>query len=102
VAEVFIREVEDLPEFEGIVSICVDMQLRVTDLTVPYFADSKIQYYVTPTSYLVLIKTFKDILAKKRHDIDTVIMKYEKGIDQLAQAKKEVNILQEKLTVLIP
>jgi hypothetical protein len=29
-------------------------------------------------------------------------MKYEKGIDQLAQAKKEVGILQEKLVVLMP
>lgn len=62
VAEVFIREVEDLPEFEGIVSICVDMQLRVTKLTQTYFQESKIQYYVTPTSYLVLIKCFKSIL----------------------------------------
>jgi hypothetical protein len=38
----------------------------------------------------------------KRNEIDTVIMKYEKGIDQLAQAKKEVGILQEKLVVLMP
>ena len=102
VAEVFIREVEDLPEFEGIVSICVDMQMRVTELTRAYFAESKIQYYVTPTSYLVLIKAFKDLLAKKRHEIDTVIMKYERGIDQLAQAKTEVGVLQEKLVVLMP
>jgi dynein heavy chain len=84
VAEVFIRDVEDLPEFEGIVDICVDMQMRVTDLTTSYYAESKIQYYVTPTSYLVLIKAFKDLLSKKRNDIDTIIMKYTKGIDQLA------------------
>lgn len=76
--------------------------MRVTDLTTSYFADSKIQYYVTPTSYLVLIKAFKDLLSKKRNEIDTVIMKYERGIDQLAQAKKEVKILQEKLVVLMP
>jgi dynein heavy chain len=60
------------------------MQIRVTELTNAYFTDSKIQYYVTPTSYLVLIKAFKDLLAKKRQEIDSVIMKYEKGIDQLA------------------
>lgn len=78
------------------------MQLRVTELTKAYFAESKIQYYVTPTSYLVLIQAFKDLLNKKRDDIDTIIMKYTKGIDQLADAKKEVKILQEKLVVLMP
>jgi len=30
VAEVFVKEIEDLPESEGIVSICVDMQMRTT------------------------------------------------------------------------
>lgn len=81
VAQVFLKDVDDLPEVEGIVKICVDMQMRVTDLTAKYFSESKIQYYVTPTSYLVLLKAFKDLLAMKRDEIDTVIMKYEKGIE---------------------
>jgi dynein heavy chain len=42
VAEVFLKDVDDLPEMEGIVSICVDMQTRVTALTQKYFAESKI------------------------------------------------------------
>jgi dynein heavy chain len=42
VAEVFLNDVDDLPEMEGIVSICVDMQTRVTSLTSKYFAESKI------------------------------------------------------------
>jgi len=50
----------------------------------------------------VLLKAFKSLLALKRNEIDTVIMKYTKGIDQLASAKKEVGILQEKLIVLMP
>jgi hypothetical protein len=41
-------------------------------------------------------------LAKKRLSIDTVINKYTKGIDQLANAKVEVDILKEKLIVLMP
>ena len=32
VAEHFLKDIEDLPEIEGIVSICVDMQVRVTDI----------------------------------------------------------------------
>ena len=55
VAEFFLKDVDDLPEREGIVSICVDMQMRVTDLTKQYFLEQKKYYYVTPTSYLILI-----------------------------------------------
>lgn len=80
VAEYFLKEVEDLPEYEGIVKICVDMQMRVTDLTVKFRNNEKRHFYVTPTSYLVLIKAFKRTLDKKRHEIDTIINKYDKGI----------------------
>jgi dynein heavy chain len=58
--------VDDLPEVEGIVSICVDMQMRVTQLAQKYQEQQKRYYYVTPTSYLVLIKAFKELLDKKR------------------------------------
>lgn len=93
VAEVFVKEIDDLPESEGIVSICVDMQMRTTQLATKYQLAEKRYYYVTPTSYLVLIKAFKDLLTKKRKEIDTVIMKYDKGISQLADAKEKVKIL---------
>lgn len=102
VAEHFLEEVDNLPEKDGIVSICVDMQMRVTQLTERYKIEQKRYYYVTPTSYLVLIQAFKSILEQKRNEIDSVINKYEKGIDQLAHASTEVNILQGQLEVLMP
>jgi hypothetical protein len=46
-----------------------------------YKIEQKSYYYVTPTSYLVLIKAFKELLEKKRRAINSVITKYEKGID---------------------
>jgi dynein heavy chain len=55
VAEHFLKDVDDLPERDGIVSICVDMQMRVTELARRYQLEQKSYYYVTPTSYLVLI-----------------------------------------------
>ena len=67
VAQHFLKTVDDLPEVEGIVSICVDMQLRVTQLATKYQQTEKKYYYVTPTSYLVLIQSFKDLLDKKRY-----------------------------------
>jgi len=84
VAEYFLKEVDDLPQRDGIQDICVDMQLRTTQLTEKYKLIEKKYYYITPTSYLVLIKNFKELLAKKRNEIDYVILKYDRGIKQLA------------------
>jgi dynein heavy chain len=102
VANHFLNDMEDLPELEGIVKICVDMQMRTTKLADKYLLEQKRHYYVTPTSYLVLIKSFKKLLDKKRDYIDSIINKYDRGISQLATAKSEVGILQKKLEVLMP
>jgi dynein heavy chain len=59
-------------------------------------------YYVTPTSYLILIKTFSGMLDLKRSKIDSNIRKFERGLKQLANAAAAVGELQEKLTALIP
>ena len=101
VAHHFLEDV-DLPERDGIVSICVDMQQRVRNLTKKYLEELRKYYYVTPTSYLELIKTFKDLLDKKRDEIGSVINKFRKGLDQLENAQTEVAKLQEELTILGP
>jgi dynein heavy chain len=59
-------------------------------------------YYVTPTSYLILIKTFAGMLGEKRGRIEKNIKKYERGLSQLAKASSAVSELQAKLTDLIP
>jgi dynein heavy chain len=59
-------------------------------------------YYVTPTSYLILIKTFSGMLDKKRNNIDSQIKKFDRGLTQLAAASSSVGELQVKLTALIP
>ena len=101
VAENFLSDVE-LEEREGIVQICVDMQERVTMLSKRYYDELRRYYYVTPTSYLELINTFKTLLGKKRDEIDFVIQKFTKGLEQLANAQKQVNLLQVELTDLEP
>jgi len=59
-------------------------------------------YYVTPTSYLILIKTFAGMLDEKRGKIEKNIKKFERGLSQLEKAASAVAELQEKLTALIP
>ena len=61
-------------------SICVDMQERVQLLSKRFYAELRNYYYVTPTSYLELIKTFQKLLGNKRSEVDKVINKYTKGL----------------------
>lgn len=59
-------------------------------------------YYVTPTSYLILIKTFQSVLRDKRKQISTDINKFEKGLKQLLSAAEQVDGLKNKLNKMIP
>ena len=68
VADQFLSKVDNLPMKDGIVQICVDMQERVRDLTQRYLFELKRYYYVTPTSYLILIKTFTKLLDDRRNE----------------------------------
>lgn len=102
VANVFLSAINELPSREGVVTICVDMQTRVQELTKRYIEEMRRYYYVTPTSYLILIKTFTGMLDKKRNHIDNQIKKFDRGLTQLAAASSAVGELQEKLTALIP
>ena len=45
----------------GVVDVCVDMQQRARDMAERYRCEMGRFYYVTPTSYLELINTFKVI-----------------------------------------
>ena len=55
---------------EGLVEISVDMQLRVSKLTQRYLQELRKYYYVTPTSYLELLSTFKKLLEDRQKNID--------------------------------
>ena len=80
VAEQFLEGVDDLPNREGIVTICVDMQERAMKLTNRYRDELRRYYYVTPTSYLILIKTFTTLLNKRRKQVSDEINKFERGL----------------------
>lgn len=58
--------------------------------------------YVTPTSYLELILTFKSLLGLKRDEIEAQRQRYIKGLEKLAFASAQVSVMQDELTALQP
>ena len=80
---------------QGIVSICVDMLQEESLLT--HHSDTiqelKRYYYVTPTSYLILIKTFKEFVGcEKRKYVTSVIFKVREGYRLVDPAASERNV----------
>lgn len=59
-------------------------------------------YYVTPTSYLELINTFKTLLDIKRKEVMALKNRYSNGYDCLVSTEAAVNIMQEELEALLP
>ncbi len=58
--------------------------------------------YVTPTSYLELIKTFKNLLDKKRFEIISLKERYVIGIEKLELSESQIAVMQVELTDLQP
>jgi dynein heavy chain len=59
-------------------------------------------YYVTPTSYLELINTFKSLLGEKRLEVKNLKDRYSNGYDCLIQTESSVNIMEKELVDLQP
>eukprot|EP00040_Diaphanoeca_grandis_P037927 m.251570 g.251570 ORF g.251570 m.251570 type:complete len:3992 (+) comp33898_c0_seq1:283-12258(+) len=103
VAESFTESVElEDNERAVVVSLCQQFQSSVQSLALKFRATEGRTVYVTPTSYLELIKSFKDLLQAKRDEILGAKDQYVNGLGQLAFAESSVESMQKELNDLAP
>jgi dynein heavy chain len=103
VARRFLNDVDFDEKFkEPVVDICVDMQERIVNLSEKYKTEQRRMNYVTPTSYLALIKAFQDLYEKNRDAIETNRFRYENGLKKLTETASQVAGMQEELEALQP
>lgn len=67
-----------------------------------FFREQKRYYYVTPTSYLELIQSFKRLLAEKRGEIFALKEKYSNGYACLIKTEEDVGKMQIELEDMKP
>ncbi|CAI9716307.1 dynein heavy chain 3, axonemal-like isoform X2 [Octopus vulgaris] len=84
------------------VEMCKHFHISVRALTTKYYEALNHQNYVTPTSYLELIRTFKTLLSQKRMEILTLKNRYVVGLEKLEFSKFQINIMQKELFALQP
>ncbi|XP_038676444.1 dynein heavy chain 3, axonemal isoform X3 [Scyliorhinus canicula] len=103
VAHKFLEDVElEYEVRKEVVWLCKYFQESARNLSTKYFATLRRHNYVTPTSYLELILTFKVLLNKKRHEVDLMRNRYLVGLEKLDFASSQVSVMQKELTDLQP
>ena len=103
VASRFLEEMEMEEDTRArCVMMCKHFHESVRSMSEKYQQEMKRCNYVTPTSYLELILTFKSLLKGKRDDILNLKTRYEMGLGKLEFASSQVTVMQNELTALRP
>ncbi|PVD24358.1 hypothetical protein C0Q70_14839 [Pomacea canaliculata] len=94
-------DIEDNEKRET-VHICKYFHQSVRELSEKYLRELGRHNYVTPTSYLELINSFKNLLQKKQDETMKAKRRYVVGLDKLAFAASQVADMQKELEELQP
>jgi dynein heavy chain, axonemal len=87
---------------ESVIDQCMQFQVQAQTLTKRYQAEMRKFNYVTPTSYLELISTFKSLLNVKKEEVGGQKRRYEVGLAKILSCADNVSKMEEELTALQP
>ncbi|XP_029397555.1 dynein heavy chain 12, axonemal [Mus pahari] len=89
-------------ERQEIVPICKHFHTSIMHLSERFLEELGRHNYVTATSYLELIGSFRQLLTKKRQAVMEAKQRYVNGLDQLAFAESQVGEMKLELVELQP
>ena len=87
---------------QAAMELCLLCHQDVSQMAEDYYRETHRHTYVTPTSYLELLTTFKTILSYRRRDNVKLRAKYRRGIDQLESTEAIVASMQSELDEIAP
>ncbi|KAM4626185.1 dynein axonemal heavy chain 7 isoform 2-T2 [Discoglossus pictus] len=103
VASRFLEDIEMSEEIrDGCIDMCKSFHTSTINLSNTFRSELQRYNYVTPTSYLELISTFKTLLEKKRTEVMKMKKRYEVGLQKLESAASQVATMQSELEALQP
>ncbi|ODM99586.1 Dynein heavy chain 7, axonemal [Orchesella cincta] len=86
----------------SLVAICKFFQKKAESLSTQFLLEMGRHVYVTPTSYLELIMTFKKVIMGKKEDTMNAKLRYLGGLEKLAFASAQIAVMKKELTALQP
>nr|XP_046240546.1 dynein axonemal heavy chain 1 [Scatophagus argus] len=106
VATSFLNE---LPELEasptaikGLTMMCVKIHQMVAIKCEQYLAELSRHNYVTPKSYLELLKIFSNLTGCKKQELCSARQRMKTGLDKLLSTAEDVSKMQEELETMRP
>lgn len=78
------------------------IHLSVEQASKTYYEALRRHNYVTPTSYLELINSFKKLMSEKVNEISMNRDRLQIGLNKLSETKAMVSVMQEELKILQP
>ena len=103
VASRFLKEVNiDKKYRSAVVDMCEQFHVSTGQLSNDFLEEQGRHNYVTPTSFLELIVTFKSLLGKKQDEVTEAKRRYEVGLEKLQFAAGQVKEMQAELEALQP
>ena len=82
--------------------MCKTFQGQPRDLAEKFGREERRMAYVTPTSYLQLISTFKALLNSQRTEVLDAKNRYDNGLQKIAETQVQVDEMQKVLVDLQP
>ncbi|EGD75848.1 dynein heavy chain 7 [Salpingoeca rosetta] len=103
VAQRFLEDVEMGEDLRHhCVQLCQEFHESTRALSERMLAQLRRHNYVTPTSYLELINTYKVMLDNRRQAVSKQKRRYEVGLEKLRSAASQVDGMKEELVALQP
>ncbi|XP_053363484.1 dynein axonemal heavy chain 7-like [Clarias gariepinus] len=103
VASRFLEDTEMTQDVRtGCIDMCQKFHTSTINLSSRFLIELQRHNYVTPTSYLELISTFKVLLKAKRAEVMQLKQRYEVGLEKLNSAESQVTVMKDELEELQP
>ncbi len=85
-----------------VAEVCVDMHQTVGKTTTQFWEEMRRRYYVTPSSYIELIRIYSKMLHEQKNDFLDNRNRLLVGLSKLSEAESLVGTMQEELVNLGP
>lgn len=83
-------------------ALCVLFHQTAHSITNQFLLKERRHYYVTPTSYLELLLSYKSMLTERQREVSTLRSRYIIGLEKLATTESSVEQMQIDLVALQP
>uniref|UniRef100_A0A1B6CU24 AAA+ ATPase domain-containing protein n=1 Tax=Clastoptera arizonana TaxID=38151 RepID=A0A1B6CU24_9HEMI len=102
VAHDSLKDIERKDLIPQMATMCFTIHESVGNMTTRFYEEMRRHYYVTPSSYLELLKLYKSLLDKKTTDINRVRDRIKNGLTKLFETNDLVATMKVQLIALEP